>query len=87
MPRSKQRKQHHQHHPHPTGTIGKKEKNRSSVGVATGFCTLIGLGIAYFAAGTPTWWLAVGAIVGGIAGYFFGKQLDKSFSKNSSPKP
>ena len=79
MPRSKRRKPHHDQS--RQGGLIKSEKNRSAVGVAVVFCALIGLGIAYFAAGSSIIWLIVGVILGGVGGYFFGRQLDKSFSK------
>ena len=79
MPRSKRRKPHHDQG-HQGGLI-KSEKNRSAVGVAVVFCAFVGLGIAYFAAGSSVLWLIVGLVLGAMGGYFFGKQLDRSFSK------
>ncbi len=79
MPRSKQRKHHHEQQ--RSSTLDKTGKARSAVTAAIVFCCLVGLGIAFFAAGSSILWLAVGLICGGVAGYFFGKQLDRSFSK------
>ena len=82
MPKSKTRKHHHEHQ--STANAVKSKKNRSAVSVTMVFFALIGIGIAYFAAGTASlWfvWLAVGAIIGAIGGYYFGHQIDKSFSK------
>lgn len=79
MPRSKTRKHHHDHHPTP-GTA-RPSKTKSAVTASMVFFVLIGIGIAYFAAGASLLWLLVGAVVGGVAGYFFGGQLDRSFSK------
>lgn len=82
MPKSKTRKHHHDFHP-PANAV-KSKKNRSAVSVSMIFFALIGIGIAYFAAGaSPLWfvWLAVGAIIGAVGGYYFGHQIDKSFSK------
>lgn len=80
MPRSKVRKHHHQTHP-SKGGVDRAGKNRSSVPVAIVFCVMVGIGIAYFAAGPSPLWLIVGAIAGVAVGYYFGKQLDRSFSK------
>ena len=79
MPRSKRRKAHHDQS--RQGGLVKTGKNRSAVPVAVVFVGLIGLGIAYFAAGGSIPWLVVGLAVGMLSGYFFGKQFDRSFSK------
>jgi hypothetical protein len=79
MPRSKQRKHHHDQQT-PLNLV-KSGKSRSAEKVAIIFFALLGLGIAFFAAGTSVLWLAIGAIAGAVAGYFFGKQIDRSFSK------
>ena len=79
MPRSKKRK-HHQDHtvrPNPEKMVGR----RSAVLVATLFFGLLGMGIAFFAAGFSIPWLIAGAAAGAAAGYFFGKQIDNSASK------
>ena len=79
MPRSKTRKHHHEQR--QSTTLIKSGKNKSAVGFTTIFLALIGLGIAFFATGSSIIWLPVGAIAGGVAGYFAGKQFDKTFSK------
>lgn len=79
MPRSKKRKHHHEQHL-PAGT-DKSAKARSAVKVATIFFALLGLGIAFFAAGGSLLWLAAGLIAGAAGGYLFGRQIDRSFSK------
>lgn len=82
MPRSKQRKHHHDFHP-PTHEI-KSKKNKSAVTVAIVFFALLGGGIAYFAAGAQSYWplwVLTGAVIGSIGGFYFGKQIDRSFSK------
>lgn len=43
-------------------------------------CTVIGLGMAWFASESSPVWLAAGALAGAAVGYIAGKQLDKSFS-------
>ncbi len=79
MPQSKKRKPQHDHH-HPANTE-KAKKHNSAVLVAVIFFCLLGIGIAYFAAGTSLVWLLTGAAGGAIAGYFFGHQIDKTLSK------
>ena len=78
MPRSKKRKGHQYHAP---ANAVKSKKNRSAVITAIIFFAVIGIGIAFFAQGVKPLWLMAGAIAGSIAGYYFGKQLDKSFAK------
>lgn len=82
MPKSKTRKNHHDYRP-PANAV-KSKKNKSAVTVAIVFFALIGMGIGYFAAGaSQLWilWLIGGAVLGSIGGYYFGKQIDKSFAK------
>ena len=79
MPRSKKRKHHNEYHP-PANAV-KSKKNRSAVLIGVIFFGLIGAGIAFFAAGSSPLWLIVGVAGGVIGGYYFGRQLDKSFSK------
>lgn len=80
MPQSRKRKPHH-HQAAPDAIHADKIKKGSAVVVVAIFFALIGLSIAYFTAGTDPLWLLLGAAAGAVAGYFFGKQLDKSFSK------
>lgn len=80
MPRSKQRKHHHDpYQPHATGPK-KENKSRSAVTIAVVFFALLGMGIAFFATGSSILWMLLGALVGGVGGYFFGKQIDKSLA-------
>jgi uncharacterized protein HemX len=79
MPRSKKRKNHHDYRP-PANAV-KSKKNKSAVLVSVIFFGLIGIGIAFFAFGSAALWLLAGAVLGGIGGYFFGKQIDRSFAK------
>ena len=79
MPQSKKRKHHHDYHP-PANAV-KSKKNRSAVSIGIIFFTLIGVGIAFFAFGSGFLSLIAGAIIGAIGGYFFGRLIDKSFSK------
>jgi len=79
MPQSKKRKHHHEYH--PPANAQKSVPNKSAVVVALIFFALIGIGIAFFAFGSAPLSLIGGAIAGAIGGYFFGKQIDRSFSK------
>jgi hypothetical protein len=79
MPQSKKRKQHHEFH--PPANADKVKKGKSAVLVAGIFFSLLGVGIAYFAAGASLLWLLTGAVAGAVAGYFFGHQIDKALSK------
>lgn len=82
MPRSRKRKKHHDYQP-PANAV-KSKKNRSAVTISIVFFALIGIGIAYFGTvNSSIWflWLLGGAIIGSIGGYYFGRQLDKSFTK------
>lgn len=78
MPRSKTRKHHHEHH--TPANAEKAKKNRSPVLFMVILCTVIGLGMAWFASESSPVWLAAGALAGAAVGYIAGKQLDKSFS-------
>lgn len=79
MPKSKKRKHHHDFHQQPH--TAKADKPKSAVLVTGIFCCLLGIGIAYFAAGASLLWLLIGAVAGAVSGYFFGLQIDKSFTK------
>ena len=79
MPQSKKRKQHHEFH--PPANAEKAKKNRRAVLVAGIFFCLLGIGIAYFAAGTSLLWLLTGAAAGAVSGYYFGLQIERTLSK------
>lgn len=79
MPRSKKRKKHHDYQP-PANAV-KSKKNRSAVPIGIIFFCLIGIGIVFFAVGSDPLWLITGAIAGAAGGYFFGRQVNRSFSK------
>lgn len=79
MPQSRKRKPHHDHH--QTAHTEKATKKNSAVLVAIIFFGLLGAGIAWFAAGDSIVWLLLGAAAGGVAGYFFGHQIDKALAK------
>jgi len=78
MPQSKKRKE--QKHIHQD-YVPHKVKRKSAVPVAIVFCMILGLGIAWFAAETFVPGLVAGIVLGGIVGWFAGKQMDKTFNK------
>jgi UDP-N-acetylmuramyl pentapeptide phosphotransferase/UDP-N-acetylglucosamine-1-phosphate transferase len=79
MPKSKQRKHHHEQQQAPN--LVKSDKTGSFVILLTIFFALLGMGIAFFATENSILWIAIGAIVGAVAGYLFAKQVERSFSK------
>ena len=86
MPRSRTRHKHqHQHHQHPNQLQlqqhAKPAKRRSAVTIMVVFVGLLGLFIAFIAAGTDILWLVAGAIAGAVAGYFIGHSMDKLAAK------
>jgi hypothetical protein len=82
MPSSKKRQHHHKqqqvNHPMPPG--GSKANERI-VTAAVILFAVIGLGIAFFASGGAITWIVAGTVIGGIAGYFFGKAIKKGLLK------
>ena len=77
MPKSKNRKPHH-HQSHPPVARKSEDKNRLLI-VAIIFLALLGMGIAWFASNNLLV-LALGAVIGGVCGYFFGKLIERSIS-------
>ncbi len=75
---------HHAHHPeHPPVPQAKinARKNRV-IAVAVIFFLLFGTGIAFFASDGNIVWLISGAVIGGLLGFFFGKQIVMGLFKN-----
>jgi hypothetical protein len=82
MPASKSRHSRHahqQHHRHPHQANVKKNTSASIIAIL--FFALLGTGITYFIAGSSIPSILTGAIVGGIAGYLFGHQIDNTIKK------
>ena len=83
MPESKSR--HPQtpipHHVKPPVAHAKHKKTNQSIIVAVIFFAFIGLGISYFIGNSSVAALIIGTLIGGVAGYIFGKQVNKSLMK------
>ncbi|MBS1756085.1 MAG: hypothetical protein JSU03_02280 [Bacteroidetes bacterium] len=75
MPQSKNRHPHHKQ-THPTSTAKPKKKGQAAIAAAILFA-ILGLGIGYFSGGAEALPLISGAIIGAIAGYILGHQMDK----------
>jgi len=80
MPQSKKEKYRQQQFHQGTHQAPPK-KPTGAVGVVVFLFILIGVGIAYFAAGANFLWLAIGAVAGAAGGYFFAKQVVKGLTK------
>ena len=80
MPQSKKEK-YRQQQIHRVHNAEHPKKPTGAIGVVVFLFILIGLGIAYFAAGANYIWLAAGAILGAIGGYLFAKQVVKGLTK------
>jgi hypothetical protein len=82
MPSSKKRQHHHhQKQVHQTMPAGGSKTNERIVAAAAVLFAVVGLGIAFFASNGKLVWVIAGAVIGGIAGYFFGKALKKGLLK------
>lgn len=82
MPTSKKRQHHHAHpahQPHPESHGNKKHTKLLAASIV--FFGLIGLGIAFFAAGADVVWLLGGAVAGAAIGYLVGGQAEKALLK------
>lgn len=83
MPQSKSRHPHKhiQHHNKPTGNTTKPKKTNRSIIVTVIFFAIIGLGISYFIDIRSIIGLLSGTLLGGITGYIFASQVNKSLTK------
>ncbi len=85
MPQSKKRHHHHRHHQHqqhhvPTNQQKHSKSNRV-IYAGMFFFAVLGLLVSYYVSGADTKWMLAGTIIGGIVGYFFARQMNKTFSK------
>ncbi len=79
MARSHHRKKHKEHlkqfkQSHDTASPKVKSK---ATNVFSFFGAIIGLVIAYFASDVNLIWIIVGTAIGGLAGYFAGRSIDR----------
>jgi ABC-type dipeptide/oligopeptide/nickel transport system permease subunit len=84
MPESKTRHPHKHpdhHHPKTTETLHKHKKTSRTIIATVLFCGLLGLAVSFFMAADSVTTLVAGTLLGCIAGYIFGYQVDKSLSK------
>jgi len=72
---------HHPQHP-PVPQVKKNIRKYRVIAVAIVFFLLFGTGIAFFAAGNDPAWLISGALIGGLLGFLFGRQIVKGLFKN-----
>lgn len=79
MPESKSRHPHK--HQQPVHHNVKSKQPSRAVLIAILFLALLGLGIGYFIGGNDSVSLGVGAIAGAVAGYLFGRQIDKTIAR------
>ncbi|MDN3656446.1 hypothetical protein QWZ08_12450 [Ferruginibacter paludis] len=83
MPESKTRHphKHPDHHPKTAETQHKHKKTSRTIIATVLFCGLLGLAVSFFMAADSVTTLVAGTLLGCIAGYIFGYQVDKSLSK------
>lgn len=91
MPISKHRRKHGHHHHHPKAqpkgghsapVAARPVARRSAVTMMVILLAIFGTGIAFLSAGADATWLAVGALLGAVAGYFTGQGMDRMATKN-----
>lgn len=79
MAQSRQRHKHGHHHvQHPPTPGVKRHVQTKAVNIMMIFMGVLGLFVAYIAAGPEWLWLAAGAVAGIAAGFFIGRSMDKA---------
>ncbi|WP_460553419.1 hypothetical protein [Ferruginibacter profundus] len=83
MPQSKNRHPHKHtpHHDTPATAHPKHKKTNQSIIIGVLFFALIGLGISYFTGASSVTGLLIGLLIGGVVGYIFAWQVNKSLTK------
>lgn len=85
MPQSKKRHHHHPSHPQPhqhvTGNQQHGTRSSRLINAGMVFFAILGLLGSYFTAGSNVIWLITGTAGGAIIGYFFARQMNKTFSR------
>ena len=91
MPISKNRRthKHHQYHPkaqpkqgHAVHAVTNTKARRSAVTIMVVLLAIFGAGIAFLSAGANATWIAGGALLGAVTGYFIGQGMDRMAAKN-----
>ena len=83
MAQSHHRKKHKEHlrqFQHRQETTVTKSK-RKAAGIFTVVGIVLGLAVSYFSSDANLLWIAAGTAAGGIAGYLFGRNIDKGLTK------
>ena len=83
MAQSHHRKKHKEHlrqYQHKQGNISSAPKRKAAVIFAI-VGAVIGLAVSYFASDANFAWIVIGTVVGGAAGYLFGRNIDNGINK------
>ena len=83
MAQSHHRKKHKEHlrqfqHRQSNGPTVAKRKAAVIFAVVG---TVLGLAISYFSSDANVVWIVIGTVAGGIAGYLFGRNIDRGLTK------
>lgn len=79
MARSHHRKKHKEHlrqFKHKGETVSSSTPKSKASGIFTIGGAIIGLAVSYFGTQGSVLWIAIGAVVGGAAGYLVGRRVD-----------
>jgi uncharacterized membrane protein YeaQ/YmgE (transglycosylase-associated protein family) len=83
MAQSHHRKKHKEHlrqYQHRQENMASAPKRKAAVIFAV-VGAVIGLAVSYFSSDGNLLWIAAGTVAGGIAGYLFGRNIDKGIHK------
>ena len=79
MPHSRHRHKHESHQPHHHPAPPKP--TRKATPIVTFLAAIFGLVVAAMASESDWLWMIIGAIVGAVAGYLIGKNIDSAADK------
>ena len=79
MPHSRHRHKHESHQPHHHPAQPKP--TRKATPIVTFLAAIFGLVVAAMASESDWLWMIIGAIVGAVAGYLIGKNIDSAADK------
>ena len=83
MAQSHHRKKHKEHlrqFQHKQGTTTAEPKRKAAV-IFSVVGAVIGLAVSYFSSEAHIVWVVAGTAAGGVAGYLFGRNIDKAIKK------